>query len=159
MASLKVLAARSVAARVTSEESLDKLEVPASQLRDLLVAHRDSWLLERDDTRKNHSSPSNNENLIAETKTKITNLKHHGKRTKRSTLLSEESLLKIKKSPAYKRRLPRHPGHSAPSVQMSEVSASMEQVFRLFAREVGPMVKAKYSNIQKIQFNNILARI
>ena len=138
MASLKVLAARSVAARVTSEESLDKLEVPASLLRDLLVAHRDSWLLERDDTRKNHSIPSNSENLIAETK--IANLKHHGKRTKRSTLLSEES-------------------NSAPSVQMSEVSASMEQVFRLFAREVGPMVKAKYPNIQKIQFNNILARI
>ena len=157
MASLKVLAARSVAARVTSEESLDKLEVPASLLRDLLVAHRDSWLLERDDTRKNHSIPSNNENLIA--RTKIANLKHHEKRPKRSTLLSEESLLKLKKSSASKRHLPRHPGNSAPSVQMSEVSASMEQDFRLFAREVGPMVKAKYPNIQKIQFNNILARI
>ena len=69
MASLKVLAARSVAARVTSEESLDKLEVPAILVRDLLVAHRDSWLRERDDTRKNHSIPSNNKNLLAETKT------------------------------------------------------------------------------------------
>ena len=43
MESLKVLSARSVAARVTSKMSLKRLEVPQSLLGDLLVAHKDSW--------------------------------------------------------------------------------------------------------------------
>ena len=43
MESLKTLAARSVAARVTSEESLTKLELPRSLIRDLVVAHEDPW--------------------------------------------------------------------------------------------------------------------
>ena len=41
--SLKSLAAISVATRVTSEESLKKLEIPASLMRDLLEAHEDPW--------------------------------------------------------------------------------------------------------------------
>ena len=52
--------------------------------------------------------------------------------------------------------------HSPPSplsLLMSDPSVSKQQVYLLFAREVGPMVKAKYPNIQKIQFNQILGRI
>ena len=43
MQSLKVLATRSVAARVTSEDSLD-LEVPTSLIEDIVTARRDSWM-------------------------------------------------------------------------------------------------------------------
>ena len=43
MDSLRALAARSVAARVTSEESLTELELPRSLFRDLKVAHEDLW--------------------------------------------------------------------------------------------------------------------
>ena len=125
MASLKVLAARSVAARVTSEESLKKLEVPASLLRDLLVAHRDSWLAEREVVKKNHSIPVHS---------------HY-------------------ENPAYKRLFPQHTADSAPRIQMSDISVSQQQVYRLFAREVGSMVRAKYPNITKTRFNQILGRI
>ena len=41
--SLKALAARSVAARVTSEESLTMLELPRSLIKDLVTAHEDPW--------------------------------------------------------------------------------------------------------------------
>ena len=41
--SLKALAAHSIAARVTSEESLTKLELPRSLFQDLKVAHKDLW--------------------------------------------------------------------------------------------------------------------
>ena len=41
--SLKTLSARSVATRVTSEDSLTKLELPKSLFRDLVVAHEDLW--------------------------------------------------------------------------------------------------------------------
>ena len=43
MESLKALAARSVAARVTSKESLALLELPRSLVRDLVAAHKDPW--------------------------------------------------------------------------------------------------------------------
>ena len=43
MQSLKVLATRSVAARVTSEDSLD-LEVPTSLIEDIVTARRDPWM-------------------------------------------------------------------------------------------------------------------
>ena len=43
LSSLKALAARSSAARVTSEESLHNLELPRSLLRDLMDAHQDPW--------------------------------------------------------------------------------------------------------------------
>ena len=33
------------------------------------------------------------------------------------------------------------------------------QVYLLFAREVGPLIKAKYPSVEKIQFNQILGRI
>ena len=125
MASLKVLAARSVAARVTSEESLKKLEVPASLLRDLLVAHRDSWLAEREVVKKNYSIPVHS---------------HY-------------------ENPAYKRLFPQHKADSAPRIQMSDISILKQQVYTLFAREVGPMVKSRYPNIQSTQFNQILDRI
>ena len=41
--SLKALSARSVATRVTSEDSLTKLELPKSLFSDLVVAHKDLW--------------------------------------------------------------------------------------------------------------------
>ena len=43
MQSLKVLATRSVAARVTSEDSLD-LEVPTSLIGDIVTVRNDSWM-------------------------------------------------------------------------------------------------------------------
>ena len=33
------------------------------------------------------------------------------------------------------------------------------QVYLLFAREVGPLIKAKYPSVEKLQFNQILGRI
>ena len=56
MESLKALAARSVSARVTSEESLLKLEVPRTVIGDLLVAHENSW------KRKEFLQPNKKEN-------------------------------------------------------------------------------------------------
>ena len=123
MASLKVLAARSVAARVTSEESLEKLEVPASLLRDLLVAHRDSWLSERDVVKKNHPIPVHS---------------HYETRPRHFHQLMEDP---------------------APRIQMFDIGVLKQQVYSLFAREVGPMVKSRYPNIQKTQFNQIMDRI
>ena len=43
MESLKVLATRSVAARVSSEDSAD-LEVPTSLIKDIISTRRDSWM-------------------------------------------------------------------------------------------------------------------
>ena len=34
-----------------------------------------------------------------------------------------------------------------------------ELVYKVFAQEVGPMVKARYPLVEKVQYNQILARI
>ena len=91
MESLKVLAARTVAARVTSEESLNKLEVPKSLLGDLLVAHQDPWSW-RNVTRKKSSIPfdsGENENE---------------KKVNRTILYPGESSLKMKKDGPSKKK-------------------------------------------------------
>ena len=161
---LKVLAARSVASRVTSEESLKKLEVPASLLKDLLLAHRDSWLPERDVINNNQSIPFHS-HYETRTKNKMVYLNYGGKRATRTVILPEESTVKlkntksIKKKAAYMRHFPQHAGDSAPRIPMSDLSVAKQQVYRLFARQVGSMVRATYPNIPKTQFNQILDRI
>ena len=42
---------------------------------------------------------------------------------------------------------------------MASSTSSQQQVYLLFAKEVGPLVKSKYPTIQKVQFNLILGRI
>ena len=77
MESLKVLAARTVAARVSSEESLNNLEVPKSLLGDLLVAYQDHWS-RRKVIGKRSSIPfySRKKNESAKKNTRMVNLKY-----------------------------------------------------------------------------------
>ena len=44
-------------------------------------------------------------------------------------------------------------------VQDNGGKSSQSEVYLIFAREVGPLIKAKYPNVQKVQFNQILGRI
>ena len=52
------------------------------------------------------------------------------------------------------------PATQFPTVDPAVQTALKNQhVYLLFAKEVGPLVKAKYPTIQKVQFNQILGRI
>ena len=79
MESLKVISARSVAARVTLKKSFEKLEVPRSLLGELLVAHEDPWRKLRI---KNQTMC---ESWSAENKSKINNVETTDKRKREST--------------------------------------------------------------------------
>ena len=96
MESLKTLAARSVAARVTSEESLKKLEVPGGLIRDLLVAHGDPW--KREDAK--------DKNQATEIKTMV-NLKwcYFTRRVYRTPVMAEERSLKMKNAESTKEKI------------------------------------------------------
>ena len=87
MESLKALAARSVAARVTSKECLQRLEVPKSLFGDLLLAHEDSWRKLR------IKKQTMCENRSAEKKSRMVNMKHD---CRIKGVFSEKSLSKKK---------------------------------------------------------------
>ena len=95
MESLKALAARSVAARITSKECLQRLEVPKSLFGDLLLAHEDSWRKLR------IKKQTMCENRLAEKKSTMVNMKHD---CRIKGVLSEKSLSKKKNVESTKKK-------------------------------------------------------
>ena len=105
MESLKVLAARSVVTRVTSEESLKKLEVPRSLLGDILVAQQDSWSRRKVISKASIPFDSRYKNGSAEKNSIMVNFKFDGltKKVHRTILLLEENSLKMKNAESNKK--------------------------------------------------------
>ena len=99
--SLKSLAAISVATRVTSEESLKKLEIPAILMRDLLVAHEDPW------KRKEASKVLARDKSMATGEKTMVNLRYDvlARRSYRTSILAEENSQQIKNAESTKKKV------------------------------------------------------
>ena len=99
--SLKSLAAISVATRVTSEESLKKLDVPKSLMRDLLVAHEDPW------KRKEASKVLARDKSMATGEKTMINLRYDvlARRSYITSILAEENSQQIKNAESTKKKV------------------------------------------------------